>query len=93
MLLFVVVFVLAKLEFFYLDEYFEDEACDTMASCLWMTLQLALTLEFEGTVKSHHPIRVWSAISNCEFTKQWHRPNSVIYRLRLFVFASSIGVA
>lgn len=56
-LLFVCVFVLAKFEFFYLESYFENGACTTMASCMWITLQLALTMDFQGTIKTHDPLR------------------------------------
>jgi len=56
-LLFVVVYILAKFEFYYLNMYFENAACTTMANCLWVTLQLALTMGFTGTIASHDPIR------------------------------------
>ena len=57
-LLFVVLFVLAKLQFFYFGSFFADGSCDTLQNCFFSTLKLALTKSFSSTLNQHHPTRV-----------------------------------
>merc|ERR1712032_939203 len=60
-LLFVVLFVLAKLQFFYLGSFFAEGSCDTLQNCFFTTLKLALTKSFSSSLNQHHPTRGQSA--------------------------------
>jgi len=55
-LLFVIIFAIAKLQFFYLRQYFADGACDSITACFASSWQMALTGSF-GVLAQYDPAR------------------------------------
>jgi len=71
-MLFVIIYAFAKLQFFYLRKYFVDGACDSLATCFFTASQMGFAGSFEKLAQ-YHPARehadwVWAHIVfTCSF--------------------------